>query len=292
MNTRVRQLGFILVVTLASCESKEKLRAQIEDELAKNKGVFAVAFKDLSSGDEILIREHERFHAASTMKTPVMIEVFRQAAGGRFGLDDSLLVRNEFVSIVDSSIYSLQPDEDSDQELYGLVGRKQSIAQLLYYMITSSSNLATNILIGQVGPENVTSTMHNYGATDLAVLRGVEDQKAFDKGMINSLTAYDLMIIFEKIAKGEAVDASSSEEMMLILLDQNFNDIIPALLPPEVKVAHKTGWLKGLHHDSGIVQLPDGRRYVLVLLSRNLEDEKAAVLSMASVSKMIFDYVE
>jgi beta-lactamase class A len=78
--------------------------------------------------------------------------------------------------------------------------------------------------------------------------------------------------------------------MIDILLDQKFNDKIPAKLPKKVKVAHKTGWITGVNHDAGIVILPDGRKYVLVLLSKELQDDKAAVKSMAKISKMIYDY--
>jgi len=109
--------------------------------------------------------------------------------------------------------------------------------------------------------------------------------------MNNQVTAYDLMLLFEKIDKEELVNAEASMAMMDILLNQQFNDIIPAHLPKNVKVAHKTGWITGVHHDSGIVFLPDGRKYVLVLLSRELEDEKEAVKTLASISKMIYDYV-
>jgi beta-lactamase class A len=123
------------------------------------------------------------------------------------------------------------------------------------------------------------------------VLRGVEDSKAFQQGLNNTTTAYDLMVIFEKIAKGEAVNAEASQIMIDILLDQKFNEIIPAKLPKDVKVAHKTGSIIGVNHDSGIVFLPDGRKYILVLLSKEATDEKAAIEAMASVSEMIYSYV-
>ena len=158
-------------------------------------------------------------------------------------------------------------------------------------MIIMSSNLATNIVIDQVGAQNAQQTMRSMGTKSMQVLRGVEDNKAYEAGLNNTTTGYDLMVIFEKLALGQAVDSTASAEMLKILLDQKFNSMIPAQLPAEVKVAHKTGWIAGLHHDSGIVFLPDGRKYVLVLLSKNLEDEAAAIASMAKVSKEIYDYV-
>jgi beta-lactamase class A len=268
----------------------EELKNQINSELAKNKGVFALAYKNLLTGEEILINEKMNFHAASTMKTPVMIEAYKQAKAGKFSINDSLLVKNEFKSIVDGSTYSLNPKDDSETELYKKAGKKVKIYDLLYLMIIQSSNLATNIIIDLVGAQNANQTMRDIGARDIQVLRGVEDTKAFRGGLNNTTTAYDQMLIFSKMAEGLIVDKTSSDAMINILLDQKFNDKIPAKLPKTVKVAHKTGWITGVNHDAGIVILPDGRKYVLVLLSKELEDDKASVKSMAKVSRMIYDY--
>jgi beta-lactamase class A len=267
------------------------VRESIVQDLSAQKGIFSVAFKDISTKKELLINEKEVFHAASTMKTPVMIEVFRQAANKKFSLKDSVLIKNEFKSIVDNSSYSLDSADDSELELYKHIGEKRTVSSLVYDMIIASSNLATNIIIEMVNAKNVTQTMRRYGAKDIQVLRGVEDQKAYDKGLNNTTTAYDLMLIFEKIARGKAVNKKASKAMIKILLDQQFNDIIPAQLPKEIKVAHKTGFITGIHHDSGIIFLPDGRKYVLVLLSKNLEDEKQAIKAMANISRLIYEYV-
>jgi beta-lactamase class A len=279
---------------LFSCTAKKSL-PQLEQELrshfAAQQGTFAVAFKDLTTGATLFINENEVFHAASTMKVPVMIEVFKQAAEGRWQLTDSLTVINEFTSIADGSKYSLSPEDDSEKELYHLVGRKRTVYDLVYDMIIVSSNLATNIVIEYVDAKKVTQTMRNLGAPTIQVLRGVEDNKAYQLGMNNTTTAYDLMVLFEKLATGQAVSEEASAQMIDILLDQKFNEIIPAHLPKEVKVAHKTGMITGVHHDSGIVLLPDGRKYVLVLLSKNITDMEAGTALLAQVSKMIYDYV-
>lgn len=291
-----KKIFFSIVMTLPFISYSQKLsiedlRFQVDSLMKQQKGIFAVAFEDLQTRKTIFINEHEIFHAASTMKTPVLVEIYKQAKKGKFSLDDSIIIKNEFKSIVDSSTYSLTPDDDSEFDLYKKIGQKTTVNNLVYLMITVSSNFATNMLIDLVGAKNVTATMRKMGLKDLEVLRGVEDNKAYQKGMNNVVTAYDLMLLFEKIAKGKAVDKKSSDEMIKILLDQHFNEIIPAKLPKEVKVAHKTGWFKSVNHDSGIVFLPDGRKYVLVLLSKNAEDDKASVNALATVSGMIYDYV-
>ncbi|MGA0558083.1 serine hydrolase [Larkinella sp. VNQ87] len=239
----------------------------------------------------MLIREHESFHAASTMKTPVMIEVYKQAAEGRFSLSDSIRIKNEFKSITDGSPFTLKAETDSDTLIYKQIGTKRTLADLVYDMIIVSSNLATNLVIELVDAKNVTQTMRTFGAKNIQVRRGVEDTKAFQQGLNNTTTAYDLMVIFEKIATGKAVSPAASEAMTKILLDQRFNSVIPAQLPKDVKVAHKTGSITGVHHDSGIVILPDGRKYVLVLLGKDLKDDAAATQTMATVSRLIYDYV-
>jgi len=287
-------LIMVIFSILTSCQtspSLDQLKEDISNRLAQTKGTFAIAFKDLSSGETLLINEKEVFHAASTMKTPLMIEIFKQAAEGKFSLDDSIIVKNEFRSIVDSSTYQMLVDVDSYSELYDKVGTRMPMSELVYDMIIVSSNLATNILIEYVGAPNVTQSMREMGAPDIQVLRGVEDQKAYDKGLSNTTTAYDLMVIFEKMAMGEAVNPEADQQMIDILFDQHFNEIIPAKLPKDVKVAHKTGSITGVQHDSGIIFLPDGRKYVLVTLSKDLEDANKGISAMADVSASIYQFI-
>ncbi len=281
----------LLVVACSQPTTIDTLKTQIETELGKQTGVFAVAFKDIQSGELLLIKGNEVFHAASTMKTPVMIEVYKQVAAGKWSLSDSINIKNEFTSIVDGSTFSLEIADDSGEALYTKIGQKSTLYDLTYDMIIVSSNLATNIVVELTDAKKVTQSMRDLGAENIQVLRGVEDIKAFDLGLNNTTTAYDLMLIFEQMALGKTVSKEASEEMIKILLDQKFNEIIPAQLPADVKVAHKTGSITGVRHDSGIVFLPDGRKYVLVLLSKQMTDPKAGVESMANVSKMIYEYV-
>lgn len=268
------------------------LQQRIENDFRSTQGSFAIAFKDLDNpANTVYINETEIFHAASTMKTPVMIELFRQAREGKFSLTDSIAVKNEFRSIVDSSLYAMEIGDDSGESLYTMIGRNTTISSLMYDMITVSSNLATNILIQVAGAPNVMTTMKSFGANDIQVLRGVEDQKAYDLGMNNTTTAKDLAIIMEKIALNEAGTPEDCVEMVRILKDQQFNDLIPLYLPEVVEVAHKTGWITGVHHDSAIVYLPDGRRYVLVLLSKNMDDMEKGTEMLARVSERVYQFM-
>ncbi len=268
------------------------LEESILERFHRVEGVFAVAFGDVADpGVRLMINEREMFHAASTMKTPVMIEIYKQAAEGRFSMDDSIIVKNEFKSIVDGSPYSMHIDRDGGERLYNRIGGKASIRELVFDMITVSGNLATNILIDYIGAGNVRSTMWELGADSVRVLRGVEDMKAFDAGLNNETSAHGLFIVYLKLARKEIISAEASDEMAETLASQEFGDLIPAHLPREIRVAHKTGGITGVLHDSGIVYLPDGRSYVLVILSKKLSDMQAGRAAIADVSKLIYDFV-
>ncbi len=270
----------------------DALKTKIESIFKSLEGDFALAFKVIDKDeDSMFINEKMIFHAASTMKTPLMIEVFKQSAENKLNLDDSVEIKNEFKSIVDGSAYSMEISDDSGEELYDFIGKRKTIRDLVFHMITVSSNLATNILIEYVDAKNVTETMRKISAKDIKVLRGVEDIKAFELGMNNIVTAYDLMLIYENLVYNKFVNESLTNEMIKILLQQKHNSRIPAKLPIEVKVAHKTGSITGVGHDSGILFLPDGKKYILVLLSKNAKDDKAVIEAQAEVSRIIYDYV-
>jgi beta-lactamase class A len=267
------------------------LRNDILKEFARQPdGNFAVAFKDLSTGQEFLMNAHESFHAASTMKTALLIETFKQASEHKFSLSDSILIHNDFKSIVDGSTYSMDSANDGEQDLYLRIGSKLPIENVLYRMITKSSNFSTNLIVELIGAKNANNTMHAIGAKDIRVLRGVEDGKAFEHGMNNTVTAYDLMVMFDHIAEGTVVNKNACTEMIRILMDQYYRDIIPAKLPPGVKTATKSGSIDKVCHDSGIVFLADGRKYVIVLLSRGIADQNVSTDLLATVSRIVYDH--
>ncbi|GJM28988.1 MAG: hypothetical protein DHS20C17_16230 [Cyclobacteriaceae bacterium] len=245
-----------------------------------------------STNQSLFINKNTQFHAASTMKTPVMIEAFKRIELAQFTLADSLQITNRFKSIVDQSEFELSVSDDSEPELYQQINQYRAIGDLIELMITRSSNLANNILIEYLGAENITQSMEDLGAGGIKILRGVEDIKAFESGLNNTTDAISLMIIFEKMANLQLVSESASRQMIDILKKQQYNEVIPAKLPPEVQTAHKTGSITGVRHDSGIIYLPDGRKYVLILLSKDLPEVETGTRLLQNISRMIYDYVE
>jgi beta-lactamase class A len=271
----------------------DSLAASIGRRTAGVKGaIVGVAFHDLVTGDTLYLNADDSFHAASTMKVPVMIELFRRIDAGTLSLDQTVPLRNQFASIVDQSPFALSPADDSDSSAYARVGSRVTVRELIDRMITRSSNLATNMLIELAGAERANATAHQLGARNIRVLRGVEDNKAFRAGLNNTTTARDLAVLLEAVETGRAASRASCDSMRAILLGQEFNTEIPAGLPRGVRVAHKTGWITGVLHDAAIVYPRDtSDPYVLVVLTRDIPDENVARALIADISRDVWAHV-
>jgi beta-lactamase class A len=264
--------------------ARAAIEARIAASGAEAVGVYA---QDLERADTLQIGAAIRFHAASMMKVPVMIQVFRDADAGRLRLGGRIPVTNVFRSLVDGSPYALSAGDDSDSSLYNRVGRSATLRELVELMITASSNLATNIVIDRVQAARAQATAVALGADSIQVRRGVEDSKAFRAGLNNTTTARDLGVLFAALAQGRAASGASCRTMLDVLGRQRFNEGIPAGLPAGTRVAHKTGWITGTHHDGGVVTAADGRRYVLVVLTRGIQDEAASARLIADVAGLV-----
>ena len=270
----------------ASSSIDPKIAAAIQDRIAKSGADVGIAFETLDGKLAWSSRGDDAFHAASTMKIPVMIELFHQVREGKLKLSDPLPIKNEFHSLVDGSIFTLKPADDSETDLYKAVGQTRTLDQLCDLMVTVSSNFATNLLIQKLGIDNIRAIVTSLHADGMDIKRGVEDQKAFDKGLNNTTTARGLATLLLAIANGKAVDPGSSAKMVEILERQKFNEGIPAGVPANIRVAHKTGEITKIHHDAAIVYAK--RPFVLVVLVRGIEDFKQSSALIAGVTRDLY----
>ncbi|HET7187822.1 MAG TPA: serine hydrolase [Gemmatimonadaceae bacterium] len=293
---RRRAIGLLAVTWVTVSAGAQRpplptLAAQVGARIQAVPGAeVAVSYRDLATGDSLDIGADVDFHAASTMKIPVMIEVLRATEAGRLGLDQGILLVNQFHSIADGSPYSLDAGDDSDSLMYTRVGQRVPVRELLERMIVRSSNLATNALIALVGADRANASAHTLGATHIRVLRGVEDNKAYAAGMNNTTTSADLAVLLRRIELNEALSAESAQLMKQILLRQEFNGEIPAGVPPGTPVAHKTGSITATLHDAAIVYPPGRAPYVLVVLTRKIPQEATARALIADISRLVWTY--
>lgn len=289
MQVRAKLIVLLLLVSCAS--ARAPLSDRLERIAAASGHEVAVSFHDLESGLSYERRANETFHAASTMKVPVMLAIFEAISRGELRRDQMVPVRNEFTSIVDGSKYVLIREEDGDPTLYDRVGSEVMLEELMRRMIVRSSNLATNLLIEFVGAPRVMSLMESIGAHDIRVLRGVEDEKAFAAGLNNTTTAHDLMLVMKAVAEERAITPEASRQMLDILAAQEFTEGIPAGVPRGTRVANKTGSITRIYHDAAIVYPPGRKPYVLVILTRGFANSDAARPVVQSISREIWNEV-
>jgi beta-lactamase class A len=279
--------------TLLAQDAAARLRQRMLDRIQEVPGAtVAVVLRDVGGGAAVFINPDSVFHAASTMKVPVMIEYFRRLDAKQLTKDQTLALDTVFKSIVDGSPYALNAGVDSDSSVFSRVGQQVPLRWLVERMIVRSSNLATNALIELLDAQKVQSTTVSLGAVNMKVRRGVEDGKAFQQGLNNQTTARDLATLLEAIETGKAASRASTREMVEILAKQEFNDEIPAGLPPGTKVAHKTGWITGVTHDAALVYPPNRKPYVLVVLTRGIRERQVAQRLIADLSRMAWEFAE
>lgn len=248
---------------------------------------LGISFYDAETTIQWSYNADQYFHAASTMKLAVLLGVFRQVDRGELSLDAPVHIRNRFTSIVNQEPFMLDIGSDADPDVYGHLGKTLTVRELSYWMITKSSNLATNLLVEVVGIPTIQQSLDELEIDGVKILRGVEDQAAFDAGLNNEVTANGLVKLLRLIADGKAYSQKVCDQMLQIMLDQQYKSGIPAGLPNAARVAHKTGNISTVHHDAGIVYLDGRKPYVLVILTQ-FSAETGRGTAVAEVSRDIF----
>jgi beta-lactamase class A len=269
-------------------EKTARLRQTCERIMEESKAAaYAVALLDYETGFRFSINPDRRFHAASTIKVAILLSVARAIDEGRLCLDDTLHVRNRFLSAVDHTPFRIDAESDGYPALHRLVGRTAKISDLAEWMIVSSSNLATNLLLDYLTVEYVRGVLDAAGVQGTDLRRGVDDTKAHDQNFNNETTAQGLLDLFAAL-RGDFLSKTSRERAINILLQQRFNSMIPALLPTHASVAHKTGEISTACHDAGIVYLPERDPYILVVLTEVPAEANGRRETIAKVSEVVF----
>ena len=228
---------------------------------------LAVAILDLETGAEFQYHADRWFHAASTIKVAILAGVFGAVHRGELLPQSRVHVRNRFLSAFDGSPYQVRLDRDANPDVHREIGRTLRLSELCDAMITTSSNLATNLLLDLVGLDVLQRTLDEFGLEGVDLRRGVEDERAFDAGINNRVTANGLNGLLRLIGEERAYSSALSRRMLDILLGQQFNSGIPAGLPRGARVAHKTGEISTIAHDTGLVYLPGRKPYALTVLT-------------------------
>ncbi len=267
------------------------LRNEIET-IEKESGAAAlsVALHDAETGFELHYNADRWYHAASTIKVPILLGVFAAIDRGDLLPHSRVHVRNRFLSVVEAVPFRVESGRDGNSAVHAAIGKMMRVDELAYHMITTSSNLATNLLLGVIGPESVNETLRELDVEDgIELKRGVEDELAFEHGINNRVTADGLLRVLVMLAEGKAFSPALSRRMMDILHGQEFNQGIPARLPKGARVAHKTGEISTIAHDAGVIYLPKRKPYALVVLSEWDPAATGRSRTIAAVSHTVYE---
>jgi beta-lactamase class A len=257
---------------------RRKLGAEIEKIANSHDGVMGVAIKDLTTGEEILINDQLTFPTGSSIKIPILIELHKQAAEGKYKLTDLRWVERQD-KVGGSGVIVNFGDHTS----------QLSLSDLATLMIVLSDNTATNMLIDQVGMANVNRTLDDLGLKQIRLRRKMIDQAASARGDENTATPREAMALMEKLYRGQVVNRQLSDDALKILKIRK-NSPIPRLLPDGVEIANKPGNIEGVACDWAVVYVPNRPYAIAVMTSYNGPDSEAADEAIAKVSKLAYDY--
>lgn len=262
-------------------------------QIARDAGAAAVAVAtyDFARHRTWSLHGERWFHAASTIKVPVLIAVYDAIAQGRFPPGAPVHVRNRFLGVVDGRPYRVQQEREANAEVHDAVGGTLTVRQLAEHMIVTSSNLATNLLLELVGIEAARATLERLRLAGIDLQRGVEDEAAWEAGLSNRVTAAGLCEALRQIEEGHSVSPAASQAMLDILHGQRFRSGIPAGLPEDARVAHKTGEISTVAHDAGIVYLDGRDAYVVVILTEWAPQAQGRQGTIARISRAVYEHM-
>ncbi|MBP7832919.1 MAG: serine hydrolase [Candidatus Levybacteria bacterium] len=250
---------------------KSLLPKIVSDSLSGTTGTYAVVIKNLSTGESYQLNETRKFDSASLYKLWVMATTYQIMETGK--LDPEV--------ILDRSIPELNEKFDIASESAELTEGQftMSVKNALHQMITISHNYAALALSEKIGLSNVTKFLKNNSLSNSRI-----------GGDLPQTTASDIALFYEKLYAGKLGSKGSTASMLELLKKQQLNDRIPKYLPEGLEVAHKTGELGAVKHDTGIVFTPKGD-YIIVLLSET-NSQTAAAERQALLSKAVFEYFQ
>ena len=251
----------------------------------------AVSWYDYATRTAWSMNGDRWFHAASTIKVPVLLGVMSAVADGEMTLDSRVHVRNRFISVADRAPFRVESARDANAAVHAARGRTMRVEELAFHMICTSSNLATNLLIDLIGIKRMQEALRGLGVQGVELRRGVEDERAFEEGINNRVTADGLVDVLRLIEEGRAFNVEVSAKALEILHEQEFRSGIPAGVPGDARVANKTGEISTVAHDAAIVYPADHLPYVLVVLTEWAPQDGGRHETIARISRAVYQHL-
>jgi beta-lactamase class A len=232
-------------------------------------GIF---FVDLDSGDYLTVHEDEAFSAASTIKLPVLMALFDQVDKGKIRLDEPLVLS------------ALNKGDGSGYLQYKPIGTKLTVYETADLMIVDSDNSATNMIIERLGGKEVLN--EQFRAWNL---RQTEIKEPLpDLTGQNTISPRDLSLLMGRLEKGLLLSPRSRDRALEILYRTKTRTLLPSGLGPGSRIAHKTGDIKTSLGNAGIIDIPNGKRYILTVMVRRPANDRRANQLIRDISQRVY----
>lgn len=255
------------------------LRSVLEADVRSFKGTAGIIVKDLQTGWEFRLNKERKFPAASLVKLPLMLAVYDGANKAKYSLQDKLLLKGSCQVGGSGELKAMKP------------GCSFTVEELIGLMISASDNTATNLLIDKLGFRELNLWFSDFGLRDTNLGRFMMDFKYRQKGVENYTSPRDIALVLERLYQGDFLGRDFSEKCLMHLKSQKVNNRIPALLPPDTPVAHKTGLENRICHDAGIIYTPGGD-FLLCVLTEDAPSHKNAKHFIARIASDVYAYFQ
>ena len=262
-----------------AADLKSKLAKQLQQAAADFDGVMGIAVKDLGTGETFFANADTVFPQASSIKIPILLELFRQAQTGKLNIDERVDVKKSLMAAGSGVLLRFSDG-----------GSSLSLRDLAVLMIVLSDNTATNILIDRVGMPNVNDNLRRLGLTQTKLQRIMLDVDAQRASRENISTPREMVALLEMLDGGKALNPQNTQAALEILKYPK-NTALRRSLPAGVALASKPGGISGVACESGIVYLP-GKPYAISVMTTFYKDSDAADNAITDVSRRVFAYFE
>jgi beta-lactamase class A len=254
------------------------LERSVRRDIAVYSGSVGLVIKDLSTGWTIEINKDAVFPSASLVKIPLMAAAFLAEGTGRIDLKQAVTLENRFKAGGSGSLKNLP------------AGKRFTLEDLVEIMVAESDNTAANMLIDLFGFEYLNPAFKQLGLANTDIKRKMMDFSGRKHGVENFTTAADLSLLLENIYRKKLLNRQISQRCLEILKAQKIRDRIPARLPADTAVAHKTGLEQGVCHDAGIVFTPRGDFLICALIKHNDKTARPAKRVISRVALDVYNY--
>ncbi len=236
-------------------------------------GIFLV---ELDQNGYVSLQGTAPFAAASTIKIPVLVALFQDIDAGKIQLDEKLTMTKDVIG------------SGSGDMQYQTPGKQFSVLETAKKMITISDNTATNMLIKRMGgAEAVNQRFLEWGLTATVIRNPLPDLEG-----TNTTSPEDLGNLLARIDRGELISLRSRDRLLHIMSNVVTNTLLPQGLEDEATISHKTGDIRSVLGDAGIIDMPDGQRYIASVLVKRPDNDPKAKELIQQISRTVYQHLK